>query len=152
MPATTILVTGGAGFIGSAVCRHLIATTDHRVVNLDKLTYAANLASLAAVQNDPRYRFVEGDIGDSVLLRHLLAEEEVGIIMHLAAESHVDRSIDGPAAFIETNVVGTLALLDEDSFETLCRDPDALPRLGRPTTLDSIALSPYAVAQVTTSA
>ena len=112
MPATTILVTGGAGFIGSAVCRHLIATTDHRVVNLDKLTYAANLASLAAVQNDPRYRFVEGDIGDSVLLRHLLAEEEVGIIMHLAAESHVDRSIDGPAAFIETNIVGTYRLLE----------------------------------------
>lgn len=112
MSAATILVTGGAGFIGSAVCRHLIADTDHRVVNLDKLTYAANLSSLAAIESDPRYRFVEGDIADMALVGRLMAEEEVAIVMHLAAESHVDRSIDGPAAFIETNIVGTYRLLE----------------------------------------
>ena len=107
-----ILVTGGAGFIGSAVCRHLIAATDHRVVNLDKLTYAANLSSLAPVGNGPRYRFVEGDICDHALVSSLLSEHAIDAIMHLAAESHVDRSIDGPAAFIETNIVGTYTLLD----------------------------------------
>ena len=107
-----ILVTGGAGFIGSAVCRHLIAATDHRLVNLDKLTYAANLSSLAPVGNGPRYRFVEGDICDHALVSSLLSEHAIDAIMHLAAESHVDRSIDGPAAFIETNIVGTYTLLD----------------------------------------
>jgi dTDP-glucose 4,6-dehydratase len=107
-----ILVTGGAGFIGSAVCRHLIAATDHRVVNLDKLTYAANLSSLAPVGNSPRYHFVEGDICDHALVSSLLGEHAIDAIMHLAAESHVDRSIDGPAAFIETNIVGTYTLLD----------------------------------------
>ena len=107
-----ILVTGGAGFIGSAVCRHLIAATDHRLVNLDKLTYAANLSSLAPIGNSPRYRFVEGDICDHALVSSLLREHAIDAIMHLAAESHVDRSIDGPAAFIETNIVGTYTLLD----------------------------------------
>ncbi len=107
-----ILVTGGAGFIGSAVCRHLIAATGHRVVNLDKLTYAANLSSLAPIGNSPRYHFVEGDICDHALVSSLLREHAIDAIMHLAAESHVDRSIDGPAAFIETNVVGTYTLLD----------------------------------------
>ncbi|KQQ88167.1 dTDP-glucose 4,6-dehydratase [Aureimonas sp. Leaf324] len=107
-----ILVTGGAGFIGSAICRHLIRDTDHSVVNLDKLTYAASLSSLAEIENDPRYRFVKGDIGDRAFVADLLAEERVDAIMHLAAESHVDRSIDGPGDFIQTNIVGTYELLE----------------------------------------
>ena len=107
----TILVTGGAGFIGSAVVRHLIARSDTRVVNLDKLTYAGNLASLRDVEKSPAYRFVRGDIADGALVARLLREEAVDAIMHLAAESHVDRSIDGPMAFVETNVVGTVRLL-----------------------------------------
>lgn len=107
-----ILVTGGAGFIGSAVCRHLIRDTDHSVVNLDKLTYAASLSSLAEIENDGRYRFVKGDIGDRAFVADLLAAEQVDAIMHLAAESHVDRSIDGPGDFIQTNIVGTYELLE----------------------------------------
>ena len=107
-----ILVTGGAGFIGSAVCRHLVAAGGYRVVNLDKLTYAGNLASLIGIETSPLYRFVEGDIADGALVRPLLEEERIEIIMHLAAESHVDRSIDGPGAFIETNIVGTFRLLN----------------------------------------
>jgi dTDP-glucose 4,6-dehydratase len=107
-----ILVTGGAGFIGSAVCRHLIGETDHRAIVLDKLTYAANLASLAPIDNSPRYRFVKGDICDGTLVARILREHRIDAIMHLAAESHVDRSIDGPAAFIETNIVGTYTLLE----------------------------------------
>jgi dTDP-glucose 4,6-dehydratase len=107
-----ILITGGAGFIGSALCRRLIASTDHRVVNLDKLTYAANLTSLASVSGNPRYHFVKGDISDTKLTAMLLREYEIDSIMHLAAESHVDRSIDGPAAFVETNVIGTYMLLE----------------------------------------
>ena len=107
-----VLVTGGAGFIGSAVCRHLVGTGLYRVVNLDKLTYAGNLASLADIEGSPDYRFVQGDIADGALLRPLLEEERIEIVMHLAAESHVDRSIDGPGAFIETNIVGTFRLLN----------------------------------------
>jgi dTDP-glucose 4,6-dehydratase len=107
-----ILVTGGAGFIGSAVCRHLIRAGGYRVVNLDKLTYAGNLASLAEIEGDPAYRFVHGDIADSALVRPLLAEERIDAVMHLAAESHVDRSIDGPGDFIDTNIVGTFRLLE----------------------------------------
>ncbi|GGE15989.1 dTDP-glucose 4,6-dehydratase [Aureimonas endophytica] len=107
-----ILVTGGAGFIGSAVCRHLIADTDHSVVNLDKLTYAASLASLAAIEADPRYRFAKGDICDRAFVLQLLEAEQPDAIMHLAAESHVDRSIDGPGDFIRTNILGTYELLE----------------------------------------
>jgi dTDP-glucose 4,6-dehydratase len=107
-----ILVTGGAGFIGSAVCRHLIRAGGYRVINLDKLTYAGNLASLKEVESSPDYRFVQGDIGDTKLVGSLLADERVEIVMHLAAETHVDRSIDGPADFIETNIVGTFRLLN----------------------------------------
>ena len=107
-----ILVTGGAGFIGSAVCRHLIADTDHHVVNLDKLTYAANLASLDPITASERYRFVEGDIADRELVGALLRSHEIDIVMHLAAESHVDRSIDGPGEFMSTNIVGTYELLE----------------------------------------
>jgi dTDP-glucose 4,6-dehydratase len=106
----TILVTGGAGFIGSAVVRHLVRK-EARVVNLDKLTYAGNPASLKAIENAPNHRFVKGDIADVPLVLSLLREERVEGIMHLAAESHVDRSIDGPGAFVETNVVGTFRLL-----------------------------------------
>ncbi|MEA3033091.1 MAG: dTDP-glucose 4,6-dehydratase, partial [Sphingomonadales bacterium] len=111
MAARTILVTGGAGFIGSALCRHLAGRGDTRVVNLDKLTYAGNLASLAEIEASPDYRFVRADIGDLAAVSALLAEERPDAIMHLAAESHVDRSIDGPGEFIETNIVGTFRLL-----------------------------------------
>ena len=107
-----ILVTGGAGFIGSAVCRHLVEDTDHSVVNLDKLTYAASLSSLDAIASDPRYMFVKGDILDRAFVLDLLRREQVDAIMHLAAESHVDRSIDGPGDFIQTNIVGTYELLE----------------------------------------
>ena len=107
-----ILVTGGAGFIGSALIRHLLNNTDHQVLNLDKLTYAGNLESLGSVAENPRYQFLQADIGDSATVAQALAEFEPDAIMHLAAESHVDRSIDGPAAFIQTNIVGTYALLE----------------------------------------
>ncbi|HEX8448683.1 MAG TPA: dTDP-glucose 4,6-dehydratase [Allosphingosinicella sp.] len=107
-----VLVTGGAGFIGSALCRHLTQSGRYRVVNLDKLTYAGNLESLREIGDSPDYRFVRGDIGDQALVSGLLASESIDIVMHLAAESHVDRSIDGPEAFIETNIVGTFRLLN----------------------------------------
>jgi len=106
----TILVTGGAGFIGSAVVRLLVGTGT-RVVNLDKLTYAGNLASLSSVADAPNYRFVHGDIAERDLVGALLREENVDGVMHLAAESHVDRSIDGPEIFVVTNVLGTVRLL-----------------------------------------
>jgi dTDP-glucose 4,6-dehydratase len=106
-----ILVTGGAGFIGSALCRHLIRDLGVRVVNLDKLTYAANLMSLADVANDLRYRFYKVDICDQGTVLDIMFREQVDGVIHLAAESHVDRSIDGPSAFIETNIVGTFSLL-----------------------------------------
>ena len=108
----SILVTGGAGFIGSALCRHLVRSGRYRVVNLDKLTYAGNLDSLKEIGDSPDYRFVHGDIGDQALVRELLSAEAIDIVMHLAAESHVDRSIDGPEAFIDTNIVGTFRLLN----------------------------------------
>lgn len=107
-----ILVTGGAGFIGSALVRHLLNETDHEVLNLDKLTYAGNLESLASIEGHPRYRFLKADIADSEAVSNALAQFQPDAIMHLAAESHVDRSIDGPAAFIQTNIVGTYALLE----------------------------------------
>jgi len=106
-----LLVTGGAGFIGSAVVRHLIAETDWTVINLDKLTYAANLDSVADAARSQRYRFERVDICDAAALARVFAEHRPDAVMHLAAESHVDRSIDGPAAFIETNIVGTYTLL-----------------------------------------
>ena len=107
-----ILVTGGAGFIGSAVVRHIIQHTGDSVLNLDKLTYAGNLDSLADVSEDARYEFAQVDICDRAALDALLARYQPAAVMHLAAESHVDRSIDGPAAFIETNIVGTYTLLE----------------------------------------
>jgi len=108
----TFLVTGGAGFIGSAVVRELIRNTDHKVVNVDKLTYAGNLESLASIEDNPRYTFIKADICDTAAMQIALAEHQPDIVMHLAAESHVDRSIDGPAEFIQTNVVGTSVLLE----------------------------------------
>lgn len=107
------LITGGAGFIGSAVVRHLISNTNHEVINLDKLTYAGNLESLPEnVQNSPRYTFEQVDICDSAELNRVFEQHQPDAIMHLAAESHVDRSIDGPAEFIYTNIVGTYTLLE----------------------------------------
>ncbi|MEK2611078.1 dTDP-glucose 4,6-dehydratase [Pseudomonas shirazensis] len=107
-----ILVTGGAGFIGSALIRHLITHTEHDVLNLDKLTYAGNLESLQPITSNTRYEFVQADIADQPLVSAVLERFQPDAIMHLAAESHVDRSIDGPAAFIQTNIVGTYALLE----------------------------------------
>ncbi|ELP9499566.1 dTDP-glucose 4,6-dehydratase [Vibrio alginolyticus] len=107
-----ILVTGGAGFIGSAVVRHIIRDTQDSVINLDKLTYAGNLESLVDVSESERYYFEQVDICDRTELDRVFSEHQPDMVMHLAAESHVDRSIDGPAAFIETNVMGTYHLLE----------------------------------------
>ena len=106
------LITGGAGFIGSAVIRHLTFDSDHKVLNLDKLTYAGNLESLASVASSDRYQFIQADICDADALKKIFNDFRPDIIMHLAAESHVDRSIDGPAEFIQTNIVGTYQLLE----------------------------------------
>lgn len=107
-----ILVTGGAGFIGSAVVRHIINHTTDSVVNVDKLTYAGNLESLKSIENNDRYSFVKADICDSTLLKEIFEQHQPDAVMHLAAESHVDRSITGPAEFIQTNIVGTYTLLE----------------------------------------
>src|SRR5690554_1140268 len=107
-----LLITGGAGFIGSAVIRHIIQHTQDSVVNVDKLTYAGNLESLSTVSANPRYRFEQIDICDRAALDNVFAEHQPDAVMHLAAESHVDRSIDGPAEFIQTNIVGTYQLLE----------------------------------------
>ncbi len=116
-----IIVTGGAGFIGSALIRHLIDNTAHEVLNLDKLTYAGNLSSLKTVAESPRYSFAQVDICDAAAVSDTVREFKPDAIMHLAAESHVDRSIDGPAAFVETNVVGTFNLLTaaQERWESL---------------------------------
>ncbi|VEB26989.1 dTDP-glucose 4,6-dehydratase [Actinobacillus lignieresii] len=107
-----ILVTGGAGFIGSAVVRHIINNTQDSVINVDKLTYAGNLESLQMVENHSRYVFEQVDVCNRVELDRVFTQHQPDAVMHLAAESHVDRSIDGPAAFIETNIVGTYTLLE----------------------------------------
>lgn len=106
------LVTGGAGFIGSAVVRRLIEKSKHKVLVLDKLTYAGNLDSLTTVAGNARYRFEQADIVDTAALRRVFEEYSPDVVIHLAAESHVDRSIDGPAQFIQTNIVGTFSLLE----------------------------------------
>ncbi len=118
-----VLVTGGAGFIGSAVCRHLV-DKGWLAINVDKLTYAANLASLASIDNRPGYRFVKADICDRVAMNAIISEVEPDAIIHLAAESHVDRSITGSATFIETNISGTYVLLEAArSYWTRLHEP-----------------------------
>ena len=107
-----ILVTGGCGFIGTNLVRYLLADTDHQVVNLDKLTYAGNLHSLEDVADSPRYEFIRADLADPKRVNEVIVQANPDAVMHLAAESHVDRSIDGPSEFIQTNVVGTFNLLD----------------------------------------
>ncbi len=107
------LVTGGAGFIGSAVIRHLINDTQHSVVNVDKLTYAGNLGSLISISGSDRYAFEQVDICDAEAVKRVYEAHQPDIVMHLAAESHVDRSIDGPGDFIQTNIVGTYTLLEQ---------------------------------------
>ena len=112
MTNKNILVTGGAGFIGSAVIRYLINETNNNVLNIDKLTYAGNLESLETISSNPRYQFLHADICDKVAMTKAFDDFEPDIVMHLAAESHVDRSIDGPMDFIQTNIIGTYNLLD----------------------------------------
>ena len=107
-----VLVTGGAGFIGSALIRHLIGQTSHEVVSIDKLTYAGNLDSVAVVADSPRYTFERADVSGVVRMRSIFVRHAPDAVIHLAAESHVDRSIDGPGVFIRTNVVGTAVLLE----------------------------------------
>jgi dTDP-glucose 4,6-dehydratase len=111
--ASTILVTGGAGFIGSNFMLQWVANESGTVVNLDKLTYAGNLENLASLKGDPRHKFVRGDIGDRALIRRLLLEYTPHAVVNFAAESHVDRSIHGPADFMQTNLIGAYALLEE---------------------------------------
>jgi dTDP-glucose 4,6-dehydratase len=106
MAAKRIAVTGGYGFIGSALIRLLLAETDCEVLNIDKLTYAASLASIPQAEGNPKYRFVKADIADAAVMRKVFEEFQPDAVMHLAAESHVDRSIDGPQGFIAINVVG----------------------------------------------
>src|SRR5262245_53773257 len=106
------LITGGAGFIGSAVIRHLIAETDAEVVNVDCLTYAGHLTTLDDVKGSQRYRFEPVNVCDAAAVRRVFQQHRPQAVMHLAAESHVDRSIDGPAAFIQTNIVGSYTLLE----------------------------------------
>ena len=109
----TIIVTGGAGFIGSAVIRHLVKDTDHRVVNVDKLTYASNVESLSLISNNSRYHFEQVDICNVEEISRVLHDHQPDIIMHLAAETHVDRSINSPREFIQTNIIGTYNLLEQ---------------------------------------
>tara|TARA_B100000963_G_scaffold357646_1_gene380336 strand:+ start:753 stop:1913 length:1161 start_codon:yes stop_codon:yes gene_type:complete len=109
----TVLVTGGAGFIGSALIRHIISDTPHRVINVDKLTYASTLESLSSVSNNARYKFEKVDICDTDALARIFTQNKPDIVMHLAAESHVDRSISAPGDFIQTNIVGTYNLLQQ---------------------------------------
>jgi dTDP-glucose 4,6-dehydratase len=123
MSERVLLVTGGAGFIGSSFVIDTVESGFARVVTLDKLTYAGNLANLASLEGDPRHVFVQGDICDRALVEELFTKHRPSAVVHFAAESHVDRSIDGPSAFLTTNVVGTFTLL-EATRAHLARQPD----------------------------
>lgn len=118
------LITGGAGFIGSAVIRYIIQNTQNKVLNIDKLTYAGNLESLSEIEQSSRYHFNQIDICDALALDRAIKDFQPDVVMHLAAESHVDRSIDGPAAFIQTNIVGTYTLLEAVRKYWLALDAD----------------------------
>ncbi|MEE9910712.1 MAG: dTDP-glucose 4,6-dehydratase [Deltaproteobacteria bacterium] len=123
-----VLVTGGCGFIGSNFVRHILQRyPDYRIVNLDKLTYAGNPGNLTDIENNARYRFVKGDIGDAALVRRIFLEERIDTVIHFAAESHVDRSITGPAEFVQTNILGTFNLL-EAARESWLKDPSGALR------------------------
>jgi dTDP-glucose 4,6-dehydratase len=113
MKIKKLIITGGAGFIGSAVIRHIIKNTNHSIINIDKLTYAGNLESLISIEGNPRYSFEKIDICNATEIRRIFNDHQPDIVMHLAAESHVDRSIDSPGEFIQTNIVGTYTLLQE---------------------------------------
>jgi dTDP-glucose 4,6-dehydratase len=144
-----LLVTGGAGFIGSNFVASTIAATGEPIVNLDKLTYAGSLRNLERLRDDPRHLFVQGDIGDRGLVRELLKKHRPRAIVHLAAESHVDRSIEGPGAFIQTNVMGTFALLEEarafsDSIRFLQVSTDEVYGSLGPADAAFTELTPYA--------
>ena len=117
----TILITGGAGFIGANFVLDWLAQTSEPVINLDKLTYAGNLETLAPMQGDARHIFVQGDIGDGALVARLLAEHQPRAVLNFAAESHVDRSIHSPEDFIQTNIVGTFRLLEAATAFKMCR-------------------------------
>ena len=119
-----LLITGGAGFIGSAVIRYIINNTNYSVVNIDKLTYAGNLESLSSVEHDPRYTFEKVDICNSTEVSRVFNTHQPDLVMHLAAESHVDRSIDGPGEFIQTNIIGTYVLLEVTRVYLLGLDVD----------------------------
>lgn len=123
-----IIVTGGAGFIGSAVCRHLIETTDAQITNIDTLTYAGSVASLWEISREPRHRLVRANICDMAAIGRIFEETRPDAVMHLAAESHVDRSINGARAFIDTNVVGTFNLLEASRRHWVTLPPDAKAR------------------------
>ena len=111
--STNVLVTGGCGFIGSNLVRHLLRERpDWRVINLDRLTYAGNLENLTGLEDDARHVFVRGDVGDRACVDRVLQEHAIDCVLHLAAESHVDRSIEGPSVFVTTNVLGTQVLLE----------------------------------------
>jgi dTDP-glucose 4,6-dehydratase len=120
----TLIITGGAGFIGSALIRHLLRDSDYRVINLDKLTYAGNLESLADVDSYDNYAFIQADICDAAAIDSIFEQYQPDAVMHLAAESHVDRSIDGPADFVQTNLVGTYTLLEATRKHWLKLDDD----------------------------
>lgn len=128
----TILVTGGAGFIGSALVRRLVSETPHLIVNVDKLTYAGNLESLGTASDAPNYRFEQIDIGDRRAIERVFTRHDPDAVMHLAAESHVDRSIEGPNPFIETNIVGTYTLLEAAREHCLRRYGATLDAAARP--------------------
>jgi dTDP-glucose 4,6-dehydratase len=125
---TTLLITGGAGFIGSALVRQLMAETDAQIANVDLLTYAGNVESLGAARTDPRHRLHRLDICDAAAVRAVFERERPTAVLHLAAESHVDRSIDGPGAFVRTNVLGTFVMLGEATRYWKALDPAARER------------------------